>query len=218
MNRNTIYDHDKVLRLFGQGLTAKEIACKVGCPLHSAYNIVYSKGLDFGRKQYTQEQVDEVVNLYATGLAAREVAKLTGCSPAVVYLWVRESGQEVRVKSDPPGQKHEASPETRAVAVDRYLAGEDALEIGLSLGYTAGTVRNWVRATGKTLRPAPGTFTSAQKAEAVELYRSGYSITDLGREYGCDPSACYRWLKKAGLRTGTRKAKTKTKTKTMEKA
>ena len=40
-----------------------------------------------------------------------------------------------------------------------------------------------------------------QKKELLDRYLNGEKMKDLSAEYGADLSACYKWLKQAGLKT-----------------
>ena len=97
----------------------------------------------------TPAQKDEVVVLYQQDVPVREICQRYGISKQQVSDLRNARGISRRPRGLSDEQKRQAE--------QHYLAGQSCATIGRQFGVHAETVRRYLRTTGVTLHPGPGT-------------------------------------------------------------
>lgn len=102
------------------------------------------------QSQISEQDLIRTEARYATGKTLREIAWGLGVSRQRVASLFRARGRGVRLRRTTPS----------STEVDefrrRYVAGESLERVGTGLGYSAGTVRNYLLTAGVALRDSHG--------------------------------------------------------------
>ena len=96
-------------------------------------------------------------------------------------------------------------PELRVKAVKLYLSGLSAIEVEKKLGCTSASVSRWCRlvggsrSLGEAAKLRKRKYDNEIKEEAVSLYESGLSSTQVEEMLGCCARMVYAWVKEKGI-------------------
>ena len=196
---------ERMLELWKEGKTDKEIAEAVGIPRNNVCSWRLAAGLPVHKEPRCAEDLwdDALVRkLYEEGRTDVEIANAAGVSKHAVFRWRQKYNLPTLQPRKHGYSKAAEDPELlekmRAMWAERRTDAEIARELGLKCF----VVRNCRIASG-----LPSVFQTVQKNEALvrQLYDEGLHDSEIGRAIGVQGHAVFRWRKKNQLPANLRK-------------
>jgi len=131
----------------------------------------------------TPEQKLQVKDLYSKGKTIKDIAGIFDMAQVTISSYLGEYGIDIR-----PGGFPGLSKEQEDEAVNRYIQGENSVEIAKSLGFTNSCILKVVRARGTATRTrSEAKILEAEKDldvdEIIKRYQSGESSISIAEDY-----------------------------------
>ena len=131
----------------------------------------------------TSEQKLQVKDLYDKGKTITDIAEIFDMARPTISRYLGEYQVDIR-----PGGFPSLSKEQEDEAVNRYIQGENSIEIAKSLGFTNGYILRVVRARGIATRTrSEAQILEAEKDldvdEIIKRYQSGESSISIAEDY-----------------------------------
>jgi hypothetical protein len=142
-------------------------------------------------------KLDEAIKLYEEGKSSTDIAKSTGISATVILRTIKNRGIPIKTQLDYLG----LSPVDKNKAIEMYASGLSSIEISKKLGVVKQTILNWVSSSGLQIRTNAEShgITEDKINQAIELYKTGISLKEVGKNIGVDATTVHRWVKEAGI-------------------
>ena len=147
--------------------------------------------------------------LYENGATIPELADRYGLSRNVVWVRLHKANTKMRRKA-----RRDIPAKVRRAAVRAYQQGKGGyIRVARKFGVAPSSVRNWVIEDnkGRTQQEAAHRYYArfvAIRPSAVEMYKQGKPLKEIGRLFGISGSTVQGWAKAAGvLRTRSEAAK-----------
>lgn len=201
-NNNAVIDLDIdgiVTAYRDDGLKLSEVAERYGVSTNTITRRLVEAGVTIRPKRWKPLPERELVASYQGGATCKELAERMGVDEGTVANHLRAAGAELR-----PG-----GPERVVLDVDevarRYDAGESTETLAVAFGCSAQVVTRRLKAAGHELRPVGEKPNGCPKRvevpveEAARRYKLGWSLEDLGVEYGTSWATVRDRLRDAGV-------------------
>jgi transposase len=211
----------KLIELYGQGLSAVEIAPMVN--LSSPYiikllklnNVERRTGQSY-KKKLNPEQLKEVIELYSQGQTTEEIAKVFKVSSSCIARTLKRNNVERRVSHDYKKPKpRKIFAEQTEIIVKSYKEGISALKISKKLKVANQTVLRVLRKNNVEIRkfknpdserkePRVKTcfqkkLNESQELNAVKLYKKGISLSNIAEVFNVSRSTINEIIEKNNL-------------------
>lgn len=158
--------------------------------------------------------VQLAVDLYSKLLSGNAVARRLDVSHSTAYRLLKAGGICLPDRHGPEIQerKKKLRGEIAISAVCDYASGMSAIELQKKYGVCMWAIRTAVRDAGIVLRGRGGrfrVFTPIQRLEAAELYRTGWSQTQIAAKFGAHQTSISKMLIADGVQVRKRAARGK---------
>ena len=144
-------------------------------------------------------QEDEVCNRYLAGENTAQLGEAFGIHPATIGKILKRKGVATRSLKEIQGG---LTGEQETDVCKRYLAGENAAQLGKAFGVTNTTIRRALRRSGintRSTKESMGGLTDEQEVEVGCRYLAGENTTQLGAAFGVTPTTICTILKRIGI-------------------
>lgn len=201
-NRNApVFDPDELREAYESGLRLVDVAALFGTHKNRIRDLLVEAGVTIRPRAWKPLPELELKARYEAGEPARTLAADYGVDEGTIRAHLRRFGVTIR-----PG-----GPDRPDVDVDeltrRYHAGESTETLAVAFGCSPQTVTRRLKAAGVELRERGVKPNGAPKRidlngelpEVIRRYRLGWSLEDLGVEYGCSMPTIRARLVEAGV-------------------
>jgi DNA-directed RNA polymerase specialized sigma24 family protein len=153
-----------IVYLYGEGLSAREIAVRLGCGKSTVLLRLHEAGIslrsasDYGYKRLGKRNAPRrrdifdgnIIGLYKSGLSTTAIAQQLGCHKSTVWRRLKNAGTEFR----PAWFDRQKFPTLQIVCL--YCEGLTAREVAAKLGCTRRTVTRRLHQAGISRRSLRG--------------------------------------------------------------
>jgi len=198
---------DRIVRLYNQGLTMRDVARRCGTSSKAVWNTLIANGItpDSGTNPPIPPATPEMIALYRQGLGYKAVAaQIPGMSSRTVSRRLKLAGIEPR-RGTPRAKMPPATPDM----IKAYEDGTSAQAIANGMpGMTRNRVARRLRAAGVQIRPLgsnirPDRINAPKVARAnpamIKEYKAGASPKELAAMYGGTAATVKTSLANAGV-------------------
>lgn len=146
-----------------------------------------------GQPVFSNEQEKEICELYLDGENVRSIARTYGVDHTTILSNLQRLGVERRSRND---YQKLLSPEAELQVCERYLAGENSVELAEEFGVRSSTIARMLERHGIDRRPAapPRRFSTKQETQICAEYKSGATLNELGNSHQASNSTIQKIL------------------------
>jgi DNA-binding CsgD family transcriptional regulator len=146
------------------------------------------------------EIANRIVERYLSGLTSKDAGREFGVDPKTVLNLTRRRGHPVRSAAAASKGRRIVSAQDAQALARRYRSGESVRRIAANAGLAIPTVREALLRCGVSVRKGGmKRVREAGSPTAAQLYRSGYTLAQVGSHLGVSPSTIFGIFRKLGV-------------------
>ncbi len=158
-----------------------------------AENALIEEAKKFGVR-YSPEIKDKVIKLYSQGKSSTQISSELGISSSAILNIADKAGIKRTIS-----QSKILYEKDIPKVIELYKQGKSIYKIGEDLSLAPSSIARWVKEAGitRTASEAQGAK-SEDIIKAIDLYKSGKSTIEIGKELGYSKGAIWRWVNNVG--------------------